>query len=557
MSATPRAPIAVKGATLCLEAVLNGKVQSGVRVLRLLEDGESGVPLFTDVLDLVREPARRRMVDALPEETRAEALELAIEMANRILEARGRTVESKATAEDSEHFEELEPWANPVDGAQLLDDVERALARFLVLPPGASTAITLWLAHTYAPDVTDVTPYLLIRSPVRECGKTTLLEILEHLAFRPMLTGAMTAAALYRAIDKWNPTILFDELDTRLRGDSGETLRGILNSGFQKGAKAILCHGDQNEPRSFATYCPKALAGIGRPWDTVESRSIPIRMERASRKERQALQKIRSGRICAELQPLRMMLRRWVSDVREVLQEADPIVPESLSARQADMWRTLLPIADAAGGKWPELARKHAVTLHGGAGDETDRGLLLLEDVHDLFARAAASKGCAVTQLPSARIVAELEKMEHRPWPEHHAGKPISVRAVARLLARFEVKPKLLREGKDTYRGYELAHLEPVFQKYLTTSPEGSGAELSVTTVTYSPDGGESTSSTGCNGVTDNHAALAPDDLFEALEERRAIIEEGSLAIDRTDDGRHILNAEEEAAYLAALQGGA
>ncbi len=32
--------------------------------------------------------------------------------------------------------------------------------------------------------------------------------------------------------------------------------------------------------KNFSTFCPKAIAGIGRLLDTVSDRSIPIRMER-------------------------------------------------------------------------------------------------------------------------------------------------------------------------------------------------------------------------------------------------------------------------------------
>jgi putative DNA primase/helicase len=53
--------------------------------------------------------------------------------------------------------------------------------------------------------------------------------------------------------------------------------------------------------------------------------------------------------------------------------------------RAADNWRPLLAIADAAGGAWPEKARKAAVALAGGEIDEVSRTELLLSDIRNIF----------------------------------------------------------------------------------------------------------------------------------------------------------------------------
>ena len=76
--------------------------------------------------------------------------------------------------------------------------VRDVLLRYLVLPPFAAEAIALWIAHTYLMDCSGFTPYLHISSPVRECGKTTLLELAFHLAHRAQFTSGMSAAAMYR-----------------------------------------------------------------------------------------------------------------------------------------------------------------------------------------------------------------------------------------------------------------------------------------------------------------------------------------------------------------------
>lgn len=371
-------------------------------------------------------------------------------------------------------FAVVEPWPDPVSGAALLDDLAQCVRRHLVLPAHGYEAVALWTLHTYLVDAADYTPYLLVTSPVRECGKSTLLDLLLHLAHRAQQTGGYSAAALYRRIDRQHPALLLDEIDTRLRGDSGEALRGVLNTGFQRSGRVTICSGENHDDRDFATFCPKVLAGIGHVWDTVASRSIPIRLKRASKEELRTLTKIRGHRIADECADHRRRAARFAADNLDQLQRADPVTPEQLSARQSDVWRPLLAIADAAGGAWPNTARNAALALHGAATEEGDTGLLVLQDLATMFGETDSAV------LPTVEILGRLVKMEDRPWPEYRNGKELSARGLASLLGRFDVKPRTHRTGAaETVKGYSRADLQPVFTTYLPT-PSG----LSVTAVT-------------------------------------------------------------------------
>ena len=57
-----------------------------------------------------------------------------------------------------------------------------------------------------------------------------------------------------------------------------EALRGVLNTGHRRGGKASCCvgQGANITYKDFSTFCPKAIAGIGKLPDTVADRSIPI-----------------------------------------------------------------------------------------------------------------------------------------------------------------------------------------------------------------------------------------------------------------------------------------
>ena len=75
-------------------------------------------------------------------------------------------------------FTDPEPWPSPVDGAKLLDDLVKEFKRFVVMADHERDIVALWIVHTYLLDNFLVTPRLAIRSPVKRCGKTTLLDLL-------------------------------------------------------------------------------------------------------------------------------------------------------------------------------------------------------------------------------------------------------------------------------------------------------------------------------------------------------------------------------------------
>jgi hypothetical protein len=79
---------------------------------------------------------------------------------------------------------------------------------------------------------TTTSPILAVTSPTPECGKTTLLTLLSALVPRALSAANITAAATFRAVEKWRPTLLIDEADTFLRDN--DDLRGVLNSGHSR-----------------------------------------------------------------------------------------------------------------------------------------------------------------------------------------------------------------------------------------------------------------------------------------------------------------------------------
>jgi hypothetical protein len=393
-------------------------------------------------------------------------------------------------------FEQTPEW-KPVSGADILDSLVEFLLRFISITEFQARAVALWVAHTHAVEVADFTPYLNINSPEKESGKTRLIEAAKILVANPWGTENASAAALVRKIHGGfeaheTITVLFDERDSQAAGDKerAEAIRGILNSGYERGGCYSRCVGEGTGMRvvDFQTFCPKALAGIGRLTGTVASRSIPIRMKRARRgRVARFRRRGKEGRkILAEAAELKARLAAWSKANLGALADAQPEIPGALSDRQADACEPLLVIADLAGGEWPAAARSALIELCVGAqADDSSVGVKLLADIRRVF-YPRDDDGKALPELEriaSEDLVRSLAAMEDRPWAEWgKAHRPISQPQLALLLGRYEdgrhhaiaPRPMRLHDGRRL-RGYERDQFEEAWELYLPSdSPPGA-----------------------------------------------------------------------------------
>jgi Protein of unknown function (DUF3631) len=320
---------------------------------------------------------------------------------------------------------------SPIQGQYLLNNLEFLLQTYVVLPTYAAETLALWVLHTYAFELRDVSTYLGIESPEKRCGKTTLLGVLNRLANRPVPAANISSSAFFRVIEEMRPTLLIDEADTILR--TNDELRGILNAGYTRDTAFVVrvtqtenpnqepCRrrrqetlsenscsnrGDEaNYPthptplhstpdtrpsyspvrvgpsldtrhsslRHFSCWCPKVMAAIGRLPETLADRCIVIRMQRKTINEE--CERLRN----LDTSALRQRCIRFVEENANAIANARPAIPESLNDRAADIWEPLLALADLAGGDWPEKARRAAEGLTAGAQGRSPIGALLFD----------------------------------------------------------------------------------------------------------------------------------------------------------------------------------
>jgi putative DNA primase/helicase len=365
------------------------------------------------------------------------------------------------SATDGMSFVELMPWLEPVNGAQLLENIASVFCRYVVISSKDATALALWSILTYLSDSVWILPLLVITSPEKRCGKTLVLEMLQATTLRPLPASNISAASLYRVVEKYRPTLLIDEADTFLA--KNDELRGVINSGHRRSSAFVLrCDGDNSEPKSFSTWCPKAIALIGKLADTLEDRSIQIRMKRKTADD--SVQRLRSDQVIKETEPLKRQIARWSKDNASKVKNSEPTVPDTLHDRAADNWRPLLAIAEAAGGTWPALAREAAEALSSSGDGDASVRVQLLRDIRDIFVTRSALR------IPSEDLTKALAEMVERPWPEWSKGKPITQRQIARLLKPFGIEPRVIRVGSETARGYQLDDLQDALSRYTPIS---------------------------------------------------------------------------------------
>ena len=350
-----------------------------------------------------------------------------------------------------------EPWPEPVRGTALLDELTRAIRRYVVADRHEVDAAALWCIATHAFEAFAVFPRLFVTAPEKGCGKSTLLEVVSLIVPRPLPASNITAAALFRTIEAVKPTLLLDEADSFAKDN--EPLRGVLDAGHRRDGAVIRLVGDNHEPRQFSVWAPVALAAIGRLPGTIEDRSIIARMRR--RRPDEVIESLRGGR-APDLQRLGRMAARLTAEHAEEIAQANPMMPTGLYNRTADNWHPLLAIADLAGGGWPERARQTAIELSRDGGDGESARVQLLADLRAMF--DGEPSGVLFTK----EILADIVKRDDRPWSEWKNGKPITARQVAALLKPLGITTnQTVRRGIDHDKGYRCKDMEDAFERYL------------------------------------------------------------------------------------------
>jgi uncharacterized protein DUF3631 len=385
--------------------------------------------------------------------------------------------EGQIEVETAAAVEELDPWPDPVSGLDLAETMRASLSAHVIFEGQHDANLAaLWALGSYAMDEWRLFPRLLITSPTKQCGKSTLLEVLEALTYRPMMAANASPAVMFRAIEKYRPTLLLDEADTWLR--QSDELSGVINSGHMCRGRVLRAEvsDDTYEPRSFSTWAAMVIAGIGGQRDTLESRSVIITLRRKLPGE--VTERLRHS-FFDDMTTTRRRAGRWADDVASAISASQADPPDSGDDRRRDNFGPVFRIAEVLGGPWPDRAMAGYLAKAEDIQADEPAGVMMLADMIE------AMKG--QDRITTADLLYHILEMEDRPWAEWRHGKPIAAHGIARLLKPFGVRPVVFRSGGGTPRGYTLADVENAFAPYTPIPIRNTATDVENQGVTGNP----------------------------------------------------------------------
>ena len=114
-----------------------------------------------------------------------------------------RIAERIAAASAAADEEDEAVWPEPVTNiGEVLDEMAHEVSRYVKAPATAIDAVVLWDASAHILQRSElgiiISPRLYIQSPVPNCGKTTLLEIVMVLTPRSQMVSSTSVSGLFR-----------------------------------------------------------------------------------------------------------------------------------------------------------------------------------------------------------------------------------------------------------------------------------------------------------------------------------------------------------------------
>lgn len=147
---------------------------------------------------------------------------------------------------------------------ELFNDVKSFLYSQVDIPERDLNIVSKYVFLTYLTDKMKTIPYLRTVGDTGS-GKTRLISAVGSLCRLPCFTVSLTAAALFRVVDKYAPTMVIDEASFEKGDDDASALMKISLSGYKKGSSVLRVEKNSKgelTPKSYKVYGAKIYAGI-------------------------------------------------------------------------------------------------------------------------------------------------------------------------------------------------------------------------------------------------------------------------------------------------------
>ena len=364
--------------------------------------------------------------------------------------------------------DDVEPWAEPVTTAVLLEELIARINQHINVKEHEALAIALWILMAWVHEVAaHWSVYLVATAPQKDCGKTTLIiEVVGRLAPKAYASGSdPTIAGIFRTADREKPTMLFDNVDTLF--DRKPEVTELFLNGWTRGIKYPRTEriGGNWQTVWYDPFCPKACSLIGTNMPpALLDRCLLIEMWPLKADEKVVEVNPFDQELIDAFKTLRRKCMRWSNDNASALKNATPSFPAGFTTRPRSNAKLLLAIAELAGDK---LAKQARAALDKLLREKRDPSWLelLLQELWIVFIKEGR-KDVASEQL-TERLTADPTS----PWCDYGRGHAVTQREVAALLRKLHIRPVLV--GKGRLGGYRAADFfeKEIFQHFLHRDP--------------------------------------------------------------------------------------
>ncbi|MGC2652287.1 MAG: DUF3631 domain-containing protein [Mycobacterium sp.] len=351
----------------------------------------------------------------------------------------------------------------------LASEVEQIYRQFMYMPNDHSfTVPTLWVMHTHLRSAEGVflpyiTPRLYFGSKTAGCGKSLATKLTTRMSHNGEMILEPTPPSVTTMLNEDLATLGFDEIDTYFgRGSGRDSMRAILNGGYEAGTCVTRQRGDESERMNC--HGPVVMNGknanlflTSDRFDTLRSRSISIILD--EKPPTFYVDRFNPERHNPRLRDLMRRIKRWgLVNAHTVLGvPVDGLMPARIANRAEEIWTVLFQIAAHLGGDWPARCEAAArAFVLGEWEDETPS----VSPAEELLACVQATVLDSEGFVPTTTI---LDRLEDLPQQASIMGEWHSPRAatmgLSRALAVFGIIHVRRTHEGDQVWGYDRGDL--------------------------------------------------------------------------------------------------
>jgi DNA polymerase I-like protein with 3'-5' exonuclease and polymerase domains len=166
-------------------------------------------------------------------------------------------------------------------------DILKFIEKYVDISEQNRAISSKYVRMTYRIDSLNEVPYLHATGNSGN-GKSRFTQTVGLLCYRPMFTVGITAAALFRTVDAFHPTLIIDEFNLAASSEDTEAIIQVLNSGYQRLTRIIRCSSKDSNfmPEGFDPFGAKILSGLkATDSQPFTSRTHPVKLEETKRND--------------------------------------------------------------------------------------------------------------------------------------------------------------------------------------------------------------------------------------------------------------------------------